>query len=84
VLESTLLIGGAKHFFEPGINGFCLFDPSTGEIAEFYDQKMVGVSVRIGYRYQGPKGFLFRIGPQLSFYGEEVSLLPAASIGYSF
>jgi hypothetical protein len=84
VIESTLLIGGTKHFFEPGINGFCIFDPSEGGVAVFYDLRMIGGSFRMGYRFQGPKGFLFRIGPQLSIYDGHVAILPAGSIGFSF
>jgi hypothetical protein len=82
VIESSVLIGGARHFLEPGINGFCLFD--GGEIAVFYDQQMIGGSFRLGYRYQGPKGLLIRAAPQLSIFDGEVALLPALSLGYSF
>jgi len=84
MLESTLLIGGTKHYFEPGINVFICYDPSTGAITDFYGVPLAGGSIRIGYRYQGPEGFLFRIGPQLIIFSGEVGILPAASIGYSF
>jgi hypothetical protein len=82
VLESTILIGGTRHFLEPGINGFCLFD--EGGIAVFYDEQMIGGSFRLGYRYQGPKGLLIRAAPQLTINSGGVALLPALSLGYSF
>jgi len=80
-----MLIGGVKHFFEPGIMGFCLFDPSAGTIAKDGDMEFAGATVRIGYRYQGPRGFLFRAAPNLAFFiSGEVWLMPALSMGYSF
>ena len=87
VIESTVLIGSNRHFFEPGIMGFSVFDTSTGEIADPYDSddKLAGVSVRMGYRYQGTRGFMFRGGANLAFLiGGEVNVLPALSVGYSF
>ena len=77
LVESTLLTGRDKHFFEPGIMGV-------------YSPVSYGVFFRTGYRYQGPKGFLFRSALLLGYlyYDVEgpyvVNLLPALSIGYSF
>jgi len=84
MLESNLLLRGTKHFFEPGINVFCLIDWDEGDIYEFYGTDLIGGSVRAGYRYQGPKGFLFRIGVQASFWRRGGDYMPNASIGYSF
>ena len=87
VIESTVLIGSNRHFFEPGIMGFSIFNTSTGEIADPYDSddKLAGVTVRMGYRYQGTRGFLFRAGANLAFFvGGEVYVYPALSVGYSF
>ena len=77
LVESTLLIGRGKHFFEPGIMGA-------------YSPVSYGVFIRAGYRYQGPKGFLFRSALLLGYLYYDVdgpyvvNLLPALSIGYSF
>ena len=71
MVESTLLTGGGiKHFFEPGI-------------LVYFDADVTWLMVRAGYRYQGPEGFLFRIGP-LFGYLDGFGVLPAISIGYSF
>jgi hypothetical protein len=77
LVESTLLKGRGKHFFEPGIMG--VYSPAS-----------YGVFIRAGYRYQGPKGFLFRSALLLGYLYTDfddpyvVNLLPALSIGYSF
>ena len=64
--ESTLLIGGLKHFFDPGIG-------------IMYNERFLKF-IRIGYRFQGSNGILFRFAPILvrgaPFFG--------ISIGYSF
>ena len=71
MIESTLLTGGGvKHFFEPGI-------------LVYFDNDVVWPMVRTGYRYQGPEGFMFRIGA-LWGYLDGFGFLPAVSIGYSF
>ncbi len=77
--EGTLLMGRTKHFFEPGIM-ICF------GFREIYDYPFRAVMIRAGYRYQGPKGFLFRIAPMSGFgFGEPgFVFLPTASIGYSF
>jgi hypothetical protein len=68
--ETTLLLGGTKHFFEPGI-------------MLYYDFELFGPTIRTGYRYQGPDGFLFRAG-LLFHYLDDFGVLPVISVGYSF
>ena len=72
-LESTLLVGGFNHWFEPGILGYYLFHNSV-----------LGISIRIGYRYQGPRGFLFRIAPLVAYEDGGFRVLPNLALGYSF
>lgn len=72
MIESTLLKGKNRHFFEPGIMG--VYQSDLGG----------GVFIRAGYRYQGPKGFLFRAAPLLGYIDGGFMPLPAISIGYSF
>jgi len=67
---SLLTGGGVKHFFEPGILLVTNFE------AVFWGP-------RLGYRYQGSDGFLFRAGVTFS-YDDGLSVGPALSIGYSF
>lgn len=71
--ETTLLMGGKKHFFEPGI--MAAFSSDIGVLM-----------FRTGYRYQGSQGFLFRISPMFVIGLDEGDffIVPAASIGYSF
>ncbi len=68
--EATVLTGGIKHFFEPGI-------------LMYFDSQIFAPMVRFGYRYQDPVGFLFRAG-LLFTYLDGITVLPALSIGYSF
>ena len=70
-LETTFLLGGTKHFFEPGI--FWWHD----NIDDF-------LLIRTGFRYQSSKGFLFRAAPLLTFIDYDFTVLPSLSIGYSF
>jgi hypothetical protein len=82
IAESSLLLGGGvKHFIEPGIMGAYSFDRSSSEEGE--EPNMGVVSIRIGYRYQGPRGLLIRAAPNLIF-ADEFYLLPALSLGFSF
>lgn len=85
--ESDLLLGGIKHFFEPGFMFLFSLEPEhvysedgniVGELSPF------GVAFRTGYRYQGPKGLLIRAAPNFVFFGEDFYVLPALSLGYSF
>ena len=70
IAETTILKGGTKHFFEPGI-------------MIYFDTEIFWPMIRVGYRYQDPKGFLFRIAPLFGYF-DGFSVLPAMSIGYSF
>ena len=79
--ETTILIGGTKHFFEPGFMAYFGFEIDDSEIDT--NALMFIPAIRTGYRYQGPEGFLFRAAPLLG-YSDGIALLPALSIGYSF
>jgi len=85
--ESAVLLGGIKHFFEPGFMFLYFLDPEheysedgeiVGELSPF------GVTIRTGYRYQGPKGLLIRAAANFVFFDEDFHVLPALSLGYSF
>lgn len=67
---SLLAGGGIKHFFEPGILLVTNFDT-------------ILLGPRLGYRYQGSDGFLFRAGVTFSS-DDGLSVMPGLSIGYSF
>ena len=70
VLEIAIITGGTKHFFEAG----------PGAIMDiFYEGGFF--TIRAGYRYQAPKGFLFKIS---GIYSPDNFLLPWIAIGYSF
>jgi hypothetical protein len=73
--ESTLLFGSTKYFFEPGVN--ILFLENETEVLPV-----------VGFRYQNPNGFLFKISATyISFINENRSyafFLPILSLGYSF
>ena len=75
-LESTVLFGKNKHYFEMGLSS--PFLPDDGGI------EALGIIIRCGYRYQGPRGFLFRSAPTLGFVDGDIIPLPALSFGYSF
>jgi hypothetical protein len=68
--ETTVLIGGTKHFFEPGIMAY-------------FDADNIAPLIRTSYRYQGPEGFLFRAGILFNFM-DGFGAGPALSLGYSF
>lgn len=68
--EGTFLFGGTRHFFEPGI---LLYVSEDGFWPNF----------KVGYRYQGSDGFLFRMAPLIGFF-DGISLLPSISLGVSF
>ena len=74
--EATLMIGRQKHYFETGFSS--AFLPMAD------DSGFLGPIFRAGYRYQGPKGFLFRSAPTLGYIDGEFLPLPALSLGYSF
>ncbi|MEN8202938.1 MAG: hypothetical protein ABFS28_10105 [Bacteroidota bacterium] len=85
--ESTLLVGGLKHYFEPGIMLYHFLTPDyiynePGDIIG--ERRYSGVTLRAGYRYQGPKGLLLRGAANLIYFDGEFYLWPALSLGYSF
>jgi hypothetical protein len=81
LMESTLLIGGPSHFFEPGIMAWHIFPSNSSSEG---DGSTSGISIRIGYRFQSREGFLFRAAPMIGIVEGGLVLLPALSIGYSF
>jgi len=81
--ESTVLVGGVKHFFESGIMGVYFFGSSIALDEEEDDSIMGGASIRLGYRYQGRGGLLLRAAPNF-IYAEDFFVFAALSIGYSF
>ena len=74
--EATMLFGRNKHYLETGL--------STAVIPFGGKPEFLGPIFRFGYRYQGPRGFLFRSAPTLGFIDGDIIPLPALSIGYSF
>ncbi|MEN8227765.1 MAG: hypothetical protein ABFS38_06380 [Bacteroidota bacterium] len=84
VAESSVLIGGVRHFLEPGIMGFYFFVPSEDYNNPDMDVVDSAVSIRVGYRYQAPWGLLIRAAPNLIFTDQDTYLFPALSVGYSF
>jgi len=72
VIESTAILFGTKHGFEPGILFYQDFDNSWPI-----------PYIRANYRYQSDSGFMFRIGLLAGYY-DGFSVLPATSIGFSF
>lgn len=81
LLESTFLVGGFRHWFEPGIMGYYLFNNATSTEE---NNSLAGISIRMGYRYQGPRGFLLRAAPLVTYLDKHIILLPGLSLGYSF
>lgn len=70
VAEIAAITGGNKHFFEAG----------TGAIIDvIYGGGFF--TIRAGYRYQAPKGFLLKVS---GIYSPDNFLLPWITIGYSF
>ena len=74
VAETTLLAFGTKHFFEPGLMAYY-----TPQRNGFFLPML-----RIGYRFQGSNGFLFRTGIMLNNDGDLRHILPAISFGWLF
>jgi len=76
-LESDLLIGSTKHFFEIGLKSFM----NQGKDDELFFK----VYPELGYRFQGGKGFLFKTDVGLyPFHPDPAAVLPSFSFGYSF
>lgn len=70
MVETTVLVGGIKHFFEPGI-------------MLFYHPDVFAPILRTSYRFQHPEGFLLRAGVLFNFI-DEFGAAPTVSLGYSF
>ena len=75
LLEFGAITGDNKHFFEAGI-GALIADTSDDEEGSFDF-----ITFRIGYRYQAPKGFLFKAS---AIYSPDNFILPLIAVGYSF
>jgi hypothetical protein len=84
VLESSMLLGGSRHFFEPGIMGAYFFAPSKASDEPDSGDEWSAATLRMGYRYQGRGGLLFRGALNIIFDEGDVFLFPALSIGFSF
>ena len=84
VVESSVLFGGVRHFFETGIMGAYFFTSSEEQDKLRSEDDVSAVTFRIGYRYQAPWGLLFRVAPNLIFSTEDTFISLALSIGYSF
>ena len=82
--ESSVLLGGTRHFIEPGIMGFYFYVPSEDRNNPDSDAVGGAFSFRIGYRYQGSWGLMFRVAANLVFADQDIFLFPALSLGYSF
>jgi len=82
--ELSFLVGGVKHFFEPGIMGVYFFDSNLNHDNPEEDPITSAASIRVGYRYQGPEGLLLRAAPNLIFTGGDIFVFGALSLGYSF
>ena len=66
---TSLLLGGSKHFVEPGI--MVLIRSDAGLVKGIF---------QVSYRYQSPKGFILKV--PLSF-GSAFGVFPGLSLGYS-
>jgi hypothetical protein len=70
-VKPGIILGDGKHFFEGG-----LFISLMNKHEDFDF-----IMPELGYRYQGPRGFLFRADIATS---ADVSLILGVSLGYSF
>ena len=79
VLEVNVLFKGPIHFIEAGVG------TNFGAISEEGESKL-WPSARVGYRYQGKKGLLFRAGLMVIENFDEDGIMPygGLSLGYSF
>ncbi len=101
-LEINYLLGGGNHKFETGAgaslgiynveNVYHIYSPSQMWSTRYETKTSFGYCMfgNIGYRYQRPKGFLFRVGLSPSFnFGDEHGLskaffYPYLGLGWSF
>lgn len=70
--EMAVVLGRTKHFVEAGVGTIPNFDNDEG-----YDF----ITIRAGYRYQAPKGFLFKAS---ALYSPDNFILPLIGVGYAF
>ena len=70
LVEVAMVSGGPKNFFEGGLG--TIFDIIEG--GGFF-------TIRAGYRYQAPKGFLFKFS---AIYSPDNFILPLIAVGYAF
>jgi hypothetical protein len=72
IMEVATVYGGSKHFMEAGI----------GTIIDPFSPDFSFLTLRAGYRYMAPKGFLFKLSPIYS--PPDNFILPLVTLGYSF
>jgi len=86
ILELNVFFLGPKHFIEGGIGTCTLsawhFSDEPGD--DYFKISNLQPSGRIGYRYQGTKGFLIKTAPYFFNDGDKLRIWPSASLGYSF
>jgi len=70
--DAGIITGGSKHYFEAAIGG--IIDPVFSDFGY--------LTIRANYRYQAPKGFVFKIGPIAG--PPDNFILPLVSFGYAF
>ena len=78
MVETNFLYGKNKRFFETGI-GFAN--------AFVEDETEQWITVKLGYRYQAKKGFLFKVAPMYVYTFEDLDFdgfWLGAALGYSF
>jgi len=81
LIESGFLIGKGNKYFDVGF-GYTRFDYNS------YEYEVYAYALRLGYRYQGKKGFLFRLAPLITRKfepdGDEYYFWFGIGLGYSF
>jgi len=73
LVETAVVSGGTKHFGEAGV-GVMLVNNDEDNGFDF-------ITFRLGYRYQAPKGFLFKAS---ALYSPDNFVLPWIAVGYAF
>ncbi len=73
-VETAAVFGSSKHFFETGAGALIAGTNDDDGDFEFF-------TLRMGYRYQAPKGFLFKAS---AIYSPDNFILPLITLGYSF
>ena len=75
IVEIGAIKGKGRNFIEAGI-GALIADTSDDDEGSFDF-----ITFRLGYRYQAPKGFLFKAS---AIYSPDNFILPLIAVGYSF